>query len=84
MTYLGHIITEDGLQPDPKTTKSLVNFPVPRNAKDVKSFLGLAGYYRRFIRNFSQIAKPMTNQFKKDVEFNWDDLCQKSFEHLKE
>lgn len=84
VSYLGHIITEDEVQPDPKTTESVVNFPVPKNAKDVKSFLGLAGYYRRFIRNFSQISKPMTNLLKKDTDFNWNDLCQEAFTHLKE
>jgi len=84
VSYLGHIITEDGVQPDPKTTESVVNFPIPKNAKDVKSFLGLAGYYRKFIRNFSQIAKPMTNLLKKDTKFYGNNLCQKAFAQLKE
>jgi hypothetical protein len=84
VSYLGHIITEEGVQPDLKTTESVVNFPVPRNAKDVKSFLGLAGYYRRFIKNFSQISKPLTNLLKKDADFNWSDLCREAFTRLKE
>lgn len=84
VSYLGHVITEEGVQPDPKTTESVVNFPLPKNAKDVKSFLGLAGYYRRFVKNFSQISKPLTNLLKKDAEFNWNDLCKEAFSKLKE
>lgn len=79
VSYLGHVITEEGVQPDPKTTESVVSFPIPRNVKDIKSFLGLAGYYRRFVKNFSQISKPLTNLLKKDVEFKWNELCQEAF-----
>jgi len=59
-------------------------FPIPRNVKEVQSFLGLAGYYRRFIRNYGQIAKPLTSLLKEDVTFRWTDLCQQSFEQLKD
>jgi hypothetical protein len=83
VAYLGHIITDQGVRPDPKTTDCVTQFPVPTNAKDVKSFLGLAGYYRRFIQNFSQISKPLTALLKKDAEFAWTDLCQHSFLELK-
>lgn len=84
MYYIGHIITEDEVHSDPKTTKSVVKFPLSNNSKDFRSLLRLAGYYRRFTCNFSQLTKPMTNILKKDVKFNSNNLCQESFEHLKE
>jgi len=69
--YLGHIITEDGIQPDPNKLCAVEKFPVPRKVKDVQSFLGLAGYYRKFIEDFSKIAKPLTKLTKKSEKFNW-------------
>jgi len=63
ITYLGHIIEEDG--PDSKKIEAVQNFPIPKSAKNIKPFLGLAGYYRRFIKGFSKIAKFLTNLFKK-------------------
>jgi O-acetyl-ADP-ribose deacetylase (regulator of RNase III) len=84
VNYLGHIISEDGIRPDPKKTACLTNFPVPRNPKEVKSFLGLAGYYRKFVKDFSQISKPLTSLLKKEARFEWSDMCQNSFEQLKE
>lgn len=64
--YLGHIITESGVKPDPEKISCIVNYRTPSNTKEVKSFLGLVGYYRRFIKDFSKIAKPLTNLLKKD------------------
>ena len=58
--YLGHIISADGVRPDPAKVNAVRNFPIPKNAKNVKQFLGLAGYYRRSIQNFSNISKPLT------------------------
>jgi len=83
VNYIGHIISEEGIKPDPKKTSCLTNFPVPRNPKEVKSFLGLAGYYRKFVRDFSQISKPLTTLLKKEARFEWTDLCQHAFETLK-
>jgi len=60
-----------------------LNFPAPKNVRQIKIFLGLSGYYRRFIKNYSAIARPMTALLKKDVKFNWDDNCQKAFDKLK-
>ncbi|XP_063834919.1 uncharacterized protein LOC135084105 [Ostrinia nubilalis] len=82
--YLGHIITENGLKPDPKKTKSVQEFPVPKCPKDIKSFLGLISYYRRFIPDFSKLSKPLTNLLKKDVPFDWTNEQQLSFETLKD
>lgn len=83
VTYLGHVISENGVQPNPDKIKAVVERKEPKNTKDIKSFLGLTGYYRRFIPNYANIAKPLTRLLKKDTKFNFDDNCRKSFENLK-
>ncbi|KAJ4440581.1 hypothetical protein ANN_08726 [Periplaneta americana] len=82
LTYLGHVVTPDGVKPDPKKTEAILKFPIPKNPKDVKSFLGLAGYYRKFISDFSAIARPLTNLLKKEISWTWDEREQNSFEML--
>ena len=82
--YLGHIISENGILPDPSKLEAVRNFPTPRKVKDVQSFIGLAGYYRKFIENFSQIAKPLTKLTKKTEIFEWKNEQQIAFENLKE
>lgn len=84
VVYLGHLITSKGILPDPSKTECVKNFPIPRKTRDIKSFLGLVGYYRRFIQNFAEIAKPLTKQLRKEVRFKWDDNCQKAFEIFRE
>jgi len=64
--YLGHVISEKGISPDPSKLEAIQNFPIPKRVKDVQSFIGLAGYYRRFIENFSKIAKPLTKLTQKN------------------
>lgn len=82
--YLGHLITDEGVKPDANKVKAVREFPVPKSPKDIKSFLGLAGYYRRFIPNFSNITKPLTKLLKKDICFAWTSLQQDAFEKLKD
>lgn len=84
VAYLGHIITCDGVKPDPKKIEAVQNFPTPTNAKTIKQFLGLAGYYRRFIPNFSKIAKSLTNLLKKDIPFRWTQKEQSAFVALRD
>lgn len=81
--YLGHIISDAGVKPDPSKIACVSKFPVPKSPKDIKSFLGLVGYYRRFIENFSHISKPLTSLLKKDVLFTWTPEQQKAFDLLK-
>lgn len=81
--YLGHKISESGVRPDPEKVKAVANFPVLKSRTDIQSFLGLAGYYRRFIENFSKIIKPLTSLLKKGVEFNWTSIQQVAFECIK-
>jgi len=82
--YLGHIISEKGISSDPSKLEAIQNFPVPKKIKDVQSFIGLAGYYRRFIDNFSKIAKPLTKLTRKNEKFFWTEEQQNAFDILKE
>ena len=81
--YLGHIVSKHGIEPIPDKCKAVQDFPVPNTVKKVRSFLGLAGYYRRFVKNFSRIAAPMTELTKKDQRFIWSKKCQEAFDELK-
>lgn len=71
--FLGHIVTTNGVKPNPNKVEAIVKFPIPRTNKEIKSFLGLVGYYRKFIRDFAKIAKPMTKFLKKDKHVNVHD-----------
>jgi hypothetical protein len=81
--YLGHIIPEKWIAMDPKKIKSIEGWPTPRNVSEVRSFMGLAGYYKRFIEGFSNIAHPITSFQNKGVKFEWTPYCERSFQHLK-
>ena len=84
VTYLGHIISKNGVKPDPRKLEAVKLFPRPKTPKNIKQFLGLAGYYRRFIPNFSKLAKPLTNLLKNDTRFEWTSAQEESFEILKQ
>ena len=81
--YLGHVIDENGVRPDPKKTEAVRNFPKPKNKTNIRQFLGLAGYYRRFIEGFSSRARALSDLLKKTVAFEWTEKHQQSFEDLK-
>jgi hypothetical protein len=81
--FLGHIISNGGISVDPAKVKEIMAWSVPTIVTEIQSFLGLAGYYRRFIEGFSKIAKPMTSLLEKGREFKWDEKCQDSFDQLK-
>ncbi|KAA3466369.1 DNA/RNA polymerases superfamily protein [Gossypium australe] len=81
--FLGHIVSGDGIRFDPSKISTIVDWKPSRGVSEVRSFLGLAGYYRRFIKGFSMIATPMMRHLQKDVKFDWTDKCQQSFEKLK-
>lgn len=83
LPFLGHIITDKGIKPDPDKISAISNYPVPKSPKDIKSFIGLCGYYRRFIHNFSGIAEPLNRLLRKKVPFIWDAFCDESFHKLK-
>ena len=82
--YLGHLISPEGISPLPNKLDSIKHMPVPNSAKEIKQFLGLTGYYRKFVPRFADISRPLTSLTKKDAKFEWTPACQKSFELLKE
>ena len=82
--YLGHLISPEGISPLPNKLDSIRHMPVPNSAKEIKQFLGLTGYYRKFVPRFADISRPLTTLMKKDTKFEWTSACQKSFELLKE
>jgi hypothetical protein len=81
---LGHLVSEKGLEVDKAKVDVIKTLPYPRNVKDVRSFLGHAGFYRRFIRDFSKIAQPMCRLLQKDAQFDFDESCKEAFDILKE
>ena len=82
--YLGHVISEKGVRADPKKVEAVQKFPVPHDVKSLRSFLGLASYYRKFVPGFAKIAGPLHALTKTDVPFAWTHSCQKAFSDLKE
>jgi hypothetical protein len=84
VTFLGHVISAEGILPNPENVRRLRGWPTPRCVKEVRSFLGLGNYYRRFVQNYSAVVKPLTELTKKDKSFHWDDACQKAFDTLKD
>lgn len=82
--YLGHIVSEKGIKPDPSKVKAVSEYPIPKNVKELKQFLGLSNYYRRFIKNYAHIAEPLHRMQQKDkCPFQWDVTCQQAFDALK-
>ena len=84
LQYLGHVISGRGITPVPKKLMSINTMPHPRTPKEVKQFLGLEGYYREFISRFSNIGRPLNTLTRKDKEFVWHTICEKSFQLLKQ
>jgi hypothetical protein len=83
VSFLGHVITEGGVKVDPGKVRDVLNWNPRRNVSEFRSFLGLAGHYRRFIEGFSKIARPLMKLLEKTREFKWTAACDGSFEELK-
>ena len=81
---LGHIISEKGIEVEKAKVELIVKLPSPTTVKGVRQFLGHAGFYKRFIKDFSKLSKPLCELLAKDAKFLWDDICQRSFEQLKQ
>ena len=81
--YLGHIVSGDGIKPIPEKLSAIQQMPCPYTLKEVKQFLGLVGYYRKFIPCYADIARPLHALTRKDTVFEWSDICQRSFDLLK-
>uniref|UniRef100_A0A7M5WLR4 Uncharacterized protein n=1 Tax=Clytia hemisphaerica TaxID=252671 RepID=A0A7M5WLR4_9CNID len=84
IAFLGHIVTHDGVRPNEENTKKVKEFPRPKNAKQMKSFLGLCSYYRRFVPKFADLSAPLFHLTKLGVKYEWTHECEKAFQHLKD
>ena len=84
VSFLGHIVSAEGIRVDPAKIEAVVNWKPPRSVTEVRCFLGLVGYYRIFVKGFSVIASSLTKLLKKGVKFEWTNKCQDNFEQLKE
>ena len=82
--YLGHLISVNGIQPLPEKLESICSMPKPRSPKEIKQFLGLTSYYRKFVPRFSDMARPLTKLLAHDCEFKWTNQCDNSFQMLKD
>jgi hypothetical protein len=80
--YLGHVISASGVSTNPSKIQAIYQWPIPKNIKQLRSFLGLAGYYHKFVRNFGVISKPLTELLKKDTLFSWTSQHDAAFTAL--
>jgi hypothetical protein len=83
VAFLGHVVSKGGISVDPSKVQDVLSWKTPTSVSDIRSFLGLAGYYQRFIKGFSRISRPMTELLEKDKEFKWTSACESSFQELK-
>src|SRR4051812_4813706 len=83
LAFLGHIVSEKGIHPDPDKVAAVKNQPVPTNLRELRQFLGLASYYRKFIQGFGEIAAPLNQLMKKEITYEWKVEHQNAFEYLK-
>ncbi|XP_028106251.1 uncharacterized protein LOC114305367 [Camellia sinensis] len=83
VAFLGHVITKDGVSVDPHKIEAIVNWPTPTNVTEVRSFMGLAGYYKRFVHDFSKIVMPLTQLTRKGIAFEWSEEREFAFQELK-
>ena len=83
VSYLGHVFSGKGMSPDDSKIRAVTEWPKPVDAGDVRQFLGLASYYRRYIKGFADLAAPLHQLTHNDAEFKWTDHCNKAFESLK-
>ena len=82
--YLGHVVSGAGIATDPEKVQAVREWPTPKSVTEVQSFLGLAGYYRRFVRSFSDVARPLHRLTEKGQEFQWGEDCEVAFQELKQ
>ena len=84
LPFLEHVINDEEISPDPSTVQKIIDFPQPRTVKGLRSFLGLAGYYRKFVKGFSQIAAPLFKLLRNNITFIWTIDQENAFKRLKE
>ena len=84
VSFLGHVVSGEGVSTDPSKTEAVSAWPVPSSIGEVRSFLGLTSYYRRFVHGYAKIAKPLHELTENGKEFVWTQECDKAFDALKE
>jgi hypothetical protein len=84
VSYMGHVIGVNGVATEPKKIQDVINWAVPTTVKKLKGFLGLAGYYRKFVKNFGVMCKPLTQLLRKGVPYKWTEETQQAFQHIKQ
>ena len=84
VNFLGHVATREGVICDPEKIEKVVHWPAPSGLKELQSFLGFTNYYRRFVKNYSELVSPLTKLTRKNVTYVWDEQCQRAFQHLKD
>ena len=83
VAYLGHVVSRDGVKPNPAKIAAIRKFPKPRTVRAIRKFLGISGYYRRFIKDYVRLAKPLSNLVKKGTKWEWGRSQQKSFRKIR-
>ncbi|KAJ4979110.1 hypothetical protein NE237_009890 [Protea cynaroides] len=83
VAFQGHVVSAEGIKVDPSKIEAIVKWEAPKSVAEIRSFLGLAGYYRRFVEDYSRIVVPLTSLTKKGKKFVWTDKYEKSFQTLK-
>ena len=83
VVFLGYVVSKAGIEVDPAKIEAVAQWAQPKNVTEIRSFLGLAGYYRRFVEGFSKIALPLTALTRKGQKYIWSEACEKSFQELK-
>ena len=83
MSFLGHVVSKDGIETDPEKTIAVAEWPAPTSVTEIRAFLGLASYYRRFVKDFSRLAGPLNVLLQKGHKFEWTEEAQRSFVELK-
>ena len=83
IVFLGHVVTEDGVSTDPAKSEQISKWPRPKSFREVRGFLGLCGYYQKFIDRYAEIAAPLTSMLKKGHRFCWTDESEVAFQRLK-
>ena len=83
MKFLVHVVSASSVSVDPEKVEAVMSWDRPKSIFEICNFLGLAGYYRRFIKDFSRLTAPMTRLTRKEVKFKWNDLCERAFQELK-
>ena len=83
MHYLGHLLTTTGIKPQPEKIKAISELKPPTTSKGVREFLGMVGYYKKFINRFADAARPLTTLTRREVKFDWTNDCQEGFDYLR-